>query len=122
MSNQANLEKLVAKRDALTVAIKEAAVKQVHALMELHELTPADLNGKLTSKPKSGKPVIVPHTIELVSKGKPKSKAKVQLTGHKRGPQPPKYRNPETGETWSGMARPPTWIKDAKDREVFLIK
>lgn len=34
----------------------------------------------------------------------------------------PKYRDPATGATWSGHARPPAWIKDAKDRSVFLIE
>jgi DNA-binding protein H-NS len=34
----------------------------------------------------------------------------------------PKYRDPATGATWSGRARPPAWIKDAKDRSVFLIE
>ncbi|MBN3760990.1 H-NS histone family protein [Burkholderia sp. Ac-20365] len=35
---------------------------------------------------------------------------------------PAKYRDPATGATWSGHARPPAWIKDAKDRSVFLIE
>jgi DNA-binding protein H-NS len=34
----------------------------------------------------------------------------------------PKYRDPKTGATWSGHARPPAWIRDAKDRSVFLIE
>jgi DNA-binding protein H-NS len=34
----------------------------------------------------------------------------------------PKYRDPKTGATWSGHARPPGWIRDAKDRSVFLIE
>jgi DNA-binding protein H-NS len=29
--------------------------------------------------------------------------------------------NPKTGETWSGHARPPAWIKDVKDRTKFLL-
>ncbi|MFL9935540.1 H-NS histone family protein [Paraburkholderia sp. RL18-103-BIB-C] len=33
----------------------------------------------------------------------------------------PKYRDPKTGATWSGHARPPAWIRDARDRSVFLI-
>jgi len=32
-----------------------------------------------------------------------------------------KYRDPETGDTWSGKGRPPRWII-GKDREQFLIK
>ncbi|SOY77701.1 Histone-like nucleoid-structuring protein H-NS [Cupriavidus taiwanensis] len=32
---------------------------------------------------------------------------------------PPRYRNPKTGQTWSGRGRAPTWI--GKKRERFLI-
>ena len=32
----------------------------------------------------------------------------------------PKYRNPETGVTWTGRGKPPAWIL-GKDREQFLI-
>jgi len=35
-------------------------------------------------------------------------------------PVAPKYRNPETGETWSGRGRAPRWIKD-QDLERFRI-
>jgi DNA-binding protein H-NS len=38
----------------------------------------------------------------------------------------PKYRNPKTGDTWSGRGRPARWIADAEERgqsrERFLIK
>lgn len=33
---------------------------------------------------------------------------------------PPKYRNPLTGQTWTGRGKPPKWI-EGKDREPFLI-
>lgn len=33
-----------------------------------------------------------------------------------------KYKNPETGETWSGRGKPPLWISTAPDRTVFAIK
>jgi DNA-binding protein H-NS len=35
-------------------------------------------------------------------------------------PLPPKYRNPKTGETWSGRGRAPAWL--GKNRARFLIK
>lgn len=35
-------------------------------------------------------------------------------------PIPPKYANPETGETWSGRGRAPGWI-NGQDREQFLV-
>ena len=33
----------------------------------------------------------------------------------------PKYRNPETGDTWTGRGREPGWIK-GKNRDDFALK
>ncbi|WP_322014908.1 H-NS histone family protein [Paraburkholderia sp. J12] len=47
------------------------------------------------------------------------------IFGRKRatqGPSEVKYQNPETGETWSGRGRAPGWIRDAKNRDKFLVK
>ncbi|WP_322028810.1 H-NS histone family protein [Paraburkholderia sp. J76] len=38
------------------------------------------------------------------------------------GAAPPKYRDPVSGATWSGKGRAPNWIKDAKNRDRFLIR
>lgn len=32
-----------------------------------------------------------------------------------------RYRDPKTGQTWTGHGRPPAWIAGAKDRDAFLI-
>ena len=32
-----------------------------------------------------------------------------------------KYRDPGTGKTWTGRGRAPDWIKNAEDRDVFLV-
>jgi DNA-binding protein H-NS len=32
-----------------------------------------------------------------------------------------KYRDPKTGDTWTGRGRPPSWIVAAKNRNAFLI-
>jgi DNA-binding protein H-NS len=52
---------------------------------------------------------------------KQKAAAKSAGKSTAKGKLPPKYINPETGETWSGHARPPAWMKDVKDRSKFLI-
>jgi DNA-binding protein H-NS len=44
--------------------------------------------------------------------GRPGKKARRAAT--------PKYRDPETGTTWSGRGREPAWI-NGKDRNGFLI-
>lgn len=38
-----------------------------------------------------------------------------------RGAGPAKYRDPKTGQTWTGRGRPPAWIAGAKNRDAFLI-
>jgi DNA-binding protein H-NS len=38
-----------------------------------------------------------------------------------RGPQPPRYRDPKSGATWSGRGPVPAWLAGAKDRTKFLI-
>ncbi|CAM2157982.1 H-NS histone family protein [Paraburkholderia tropica] len=50
------------------------------------------------------------------------------IFGRRRGgPRAPaahvaaRYRDPKTGATWSGRGRAPNWIKDAKNRDRFLI-
>lgn len=35
-------------------------------------------------------------------------------------PLPARYRNPKTGETWSGRGRPPGWLA-GRNKERFLI-
>jgi DNA-binding protein H-NS len=38
----------------------------------------------------------------------------------KAGQLPPKFRDPATGNTWSGRGKPPHWIA-GKDRQSFAI-
>jgi DNA-binding protein H-NS len=41
--------------------------------------------------------------------------------GQPKGKQPAKYRNPETGATWSGGGPAPAWLAAEEDRSKFLI-
>ncbi|MGV8399227.1 H-NS histone family protein [Pseudomonas aeruginosa] len=43
-------------------------------------------------------------------------------SGQAKAPVEAKYRDPKTGATWSGRGRAPAWIKDAKNRNRFLIQ
>jgi len=45
-----------------------------------------------------------------------------KLAKQKTVPVEAKYRDPKTGATWSGRGRAPAWIKDAKNRNRFLIQ
>lgn len=96
---QAKIEKLQQQADAIKAERTQAVVQQIQELMLEYGLTAKDI-------------------------GTPSNWKARRLNGHgagSKGKLPPKYMNPKTGETWSGHARPPAWIKDAKDRSKFLI-
>lgn len=54
-----------------------------------------------------------------------KANKKIKSNAVKK-PVPPKYRNPQTSDTWSGRGKAPRWITEAesagKSRDDFLIK
>jgi DNA-binding protein H-NS len=90
ISDMASVNELLAQKAAIEQQIAEAqraeragAVAKVRALMAEHGLTVADLSTKLTAAKRSG--------------------AKVAA----------KYRNAETGDTWSGRGLQPKWLKQA---------
>lgn len=45
---------------------------------------------------------------------------RVRASGGSTAKVAPKYRNPNTGETWTGRGKAPAWIA-SQDRERFLI-
>ncbi|NCY12586.1 MAG: H-NS histone family protein, partial [Burkholderiaceae bacterium] len=54
--------------------------------------------------------------------GRPAKKAATKKrVAKKRGKVAPKYKNPATGETWTGRGKAPKWIA-GKDRSKFAIK
>lgn len=98
MTDQLSYKDLVAQREALNAQIEEArkqevtgAVARVRELVETFGLTAQD----------------------VFPSGRKTSSAKGTSVA-------PKYRNPATGETWTGRGKPPLWIRD-EDRTKFAI-
>lgn len=83
---QAELEKQIA--DALQ-AERSAVLQQIKSLMAEHGITVADLSGKSFK----------------VGTGKSSANAGRKVA--------PKFRNPATGETWTGRGLQPKWLKAA---------
>ena len=91
-------KELIEQRAALDLQIGQArerelddAIAQVKALIANYDLTPKDVFPKNSGK--------------RATEG-----SRVQ----------PKYRNPVTGDTWTGRGKAPKWIKNA-ERQQFLI-
>jgi DNA-binding protein H-NS len=53
----------------------------------------------------------------------PKTASSAAKSGnYVRGPQAPKYRDPQSRATWSGRGRAPAWMVDVRDRTTFPIE
>jgi len=105
---QARMKKLQAQAEVLLAQRAQAAVDQIRELMIKHGLTTADIEARAKAR------------RQAKAAGRHLSNGTAKPASAK-GKMPPKYRDPKTGATWSGHARPPAWIKDVKDRTRFLI-
>lgn len=106
---QARMKKLQAQAEALLAKRAQAAVDQIRELMIKHGLTTADIEARAKAK------------REAKVAGRRLTNGVAKHAASAKGKMPPKYRDPKTGATWSGHARPPAWIKDVKDRTRYLI-
>lgn len=59
--------------------------------------------------------------LGLVPGGRGMRRAAKPAAKRRPGSGVAKYRDPKTGQTWTGRGRPPVWIAGAKDRDAFLI-
>lgn len=94
-----DLQALLQEREILESKIREArkqrmaeAIATCRRLIETHELAISDLFSGKGRRSKAGGTKVAP-----------------------------KYRNPATGETWTGRGKPPKWIQD-RNRDDYLIK
>lgn len=111
-------EDLMRQAEAARKSEIGAAIAEIKAKMAAYGITLADLGDKAKArrrrKPKGAKA------------GKPAKPANGQANPAKaRKPVAVKYRNPETGDTWTGRGQPSTWIKAmeaaGRKREEFLV-
>ena len=96
-NNMPSYKELLAQREQLDKQIKEAiahekadGIAKAKVIIEQYGLTASDLFSR---------------------------KAGVKSAG---GKVAPKYRNPSTGETWTGRGKAPKWI-EGRDRGSYLI-
>jgi DNA-binding protein H-NS len=109
-SIQARIKKLQSQAEVMVAKRAQGALNQIRELMIKHGLTTEDIEQRAKARRERER---AERLGESTSKAKGTTAAKGKL--------PPKYRDPKTGSTWSGHARPPAWIKNVKDRTRFLI-
>jgi DNA-binding protein H-NS len=95
-ASYAEITKQIAELQSLAATARQAEVAgakaQIKEIMQQYGLTVADLSGGAKMKP---------------------TKAKATVAAQ--------FKNPETGETWTGRGRAPLWIA-GKDKEQYRIK
>jgi DNA-binding protein H-NS len=104
---QRKMKRLQAQAEALIAKQSKAVLADIRKLMDEHGLTTADIEAHSATKKRAGRPAGAASAPTASSSTK--------------GKLPPKYRDPKTGATWSGHARPPAWIAKVRDRTKFLI-
>lgn len=113
-------EDLMRQAEAARKAEIGAALADIKAKMKVYGITLEDLGGKPSAtrgrRPGSGKSIKADKGIKKAEKAKaPKT----------RKPVAAKYRNTETGETWTGRGKPPKWLAaleaSGRKREEFVV-
>jgi DNA-binding protein H-NS len=118
---QAQILDLQKQADAMRKQAMSAAIKEVKRLVNLYSLGMADIGMSISSPAKkSATPT------KTTAKGAAKKTAKVKKpASDKRAAVAPKYRDNETGQTWTGRGKPPTWLAAklaaGASKESFLI-
>lgn len=91
---QQQIKALQERAALLIMEGRDDAIAQIKTMMADYTINAADLG--------------------LVLKAPPRNRSQA------KDPRPPKYRDPDSGATWTGQGAAPKWL-DGKDREAFRI-
>ena len=108
IDEELNVEELMSKREALDQQIKQALratraddLARCKVLIERHDFAPAELGFGCGAHCAGGAEIKAPVVVAIT----PPAPTRPKLT--------PKYRNPETGDTWTGRGLKPKWLEQA---------
>jgi DNA-binding protein H-NS len=116
---QSQIAKLQKQAEELLRKKKASIIADIKALLAKHGLTTADIEAS-TAAPKTGAKRGPKPGFKRAGKSAAAAPTK-KAASQTKGKLPAMYINPKTGETWSGHARPPSWIAKVKNRAKFLI-
>jgi len=104
------ISKLQKKAQSLQVKRRKPVITSIIRQMREYQITPEEIAAAF-GKPNGRR---APAARKAAPAGRPKATVA------------PKYRHPDTGETWSGRGKPPRWLANAEakgaKRESFLIQ
>jgi len=101
------ISKLKKKAEALQIRRRKPVLTSIVRNMREYAITPEEVAaafGKTSTKARIGSTKRATSAKQVIA---------------------PKYRNPQTGATWTGRGKPPRWLTDAESagtsRQTFLI-
>ena len=107
---QKEIEKLRKQAQSLQSKRRKPVIQSIVRSMKDYDITIDEITAALGKSPAKAK--------SSVAKSKPAGAARKSV--------PAKYRNPATGDTWTGRGKAPRWVVDAEasgqSRDQFLIK
>ncbi len=107
--------------DAMRKQAMVAAIKEVKRLVNLYSLGYADIGITIGAPVKKGGST---PKVKTQKSAKPAKVAK-KSSSDKRAAVAPKYRDNETGQTWTGRGKAPTWLANkmaaGASKELFKI-
>lgn len=117
MATYRQIQQSFAKLEKEAKRLRAAALKAIPKIrkqIEKFGITAEDLGFSLSAKPIE---------VAAASNGDAPVGRRKGRAGKKPVKAKPaaKYQDPKTGATWSGMGKPPNWIRDSKNRDAFLI-
>lgn len=105
------MEKLQRQIEQMESKNRQPVMDSIIRSMKEYEITPEEIAAAFSKGARSASP---------------KVRATRKTASAPRGRVAPKYRNPETNDTWTGRGKAPRWItlaeSEGKSRDQFLIE
>ena len=93
---------------------KELLQQREQLEKEIQELRKKEMSDAVTQ----ARALVAEFSLTMEDVFPPARGKRATSTGNKVAP---KYRNPETGDTWTGRGKAPKWIANEDNREKFAI-
>lgn len=121
-----SIDEMLNLKDALEAKLADIAKAEAGPMAQRLERLQAYLDTQIPVTPKAAaESVRTPKATKSASKPKRSKKAKTAPKADKRGKVAPKFRDPETGTTWTGRGRTPIWLREqeaaGRKREEFSV-
>ena len=115
---ESKINQLKAKKEALQARERKPAIARIVAQMREFGIGPSEIASAFNGDRQTAKPKTAKSNSNLV-------KEKLAKATKTKKSVEPKYRNVNTGESWSGRGKPPRWLTAAEasgqSRESFKI-